>query len=354
MAITNNNKIIRKLIVAFGNLFNNISLVRYNTDGTEQERFLVPITYAPKELYVQRLSSDPDLDKKVQMTLPRMSYEMIGMTYDSSRKQNTNIKNFAQSSSLLSQYNPVPYNFDFSLLIYTRNFEDVHQIVEYVLPFFTPDYTINVNLIPEMGVTKEIPIILNSTDREVLYEGDRESDPRMIVWTLNFTVKGFVFGNISNVNKGLILNSITHIYNEIEPDSVIYFTLEPNSGSGTYTIGEMVYQGYSLTTATATAQVVSFDDINNNLYLNNIQGNFISNLPVIGVKSNATYKFTLYNTITISETPSVPFDILSEDENIIIDETNNLPIQIPVDIYDHPNLANTSDNFNIVTKITET
>jgi len=354
MAITNNNKIIRKLIVAFGNLFNNISLVRYNTDGTEQERFLVPITYAPKELYVQRLSSDPDLDKKVQMTLPRMSYEMIGMTYDSSRKQNTNIKNFAQSGSLFSQYNPVPYNFDFSLLIYTRNFEDVHQIVEYVLPFFTPDYTIKVNLIPEMGVTKEIPIVLNSTDREVLYEGDRESDPRMIVWTLNFTVKGFVFGNISNANKGLILNSITHIYNEITPDSVIYFTLDPNSGMGTYTIGEMVYQGYSLTTATATAQVVSFDDTNNNLYLNNIQGNFVSNLPVIGVKSKASYKFTYYSAITISETPSVTIDILSEYANTIIDEANNLPIQIPVDIYDYPNLANTSDNFVIVTKITET
>jgi hypothetical protein len=96
MAVTNQNRIIRKIIVAFGNLFNNITLVRYNENQTEQERFLVPITYAPKELYVQRLEADIDLSKKVQMTLPRMSYEMMGMSYDSSRKQNTNVKNFAQ------------------------------------------------------------------------------------------------------------------------------------------------------------------------------------------------------------------------------------------------------------------
>lgn len=212
MAITNQNRIIRKLIVAFGNLFNNITLVRYNQDGTEQERFLVPITYAPKELYVQRLEADPDLDKKTQVTLPRISYEMLGMSYDSSRKQITNVKNYTSASSAINAfYNPVPYDFKFTLSIYTRNHEDVHSIVECLLPFFTPDFTLSVNLLPELGVTKEIPIILDSIDREVHYDGNRDSDTRMIIWTLDFTLKGFIYGSGSNASNNLIIYVNTSI-----------------------------------------------------------------------------------------------------------------------------------------------
>ena len=212
MAITNQNRIIRKLIVAFGNLFNNITLVRYDQTGKEQERFLVPLEYAPKELYVQRLESDPDLTKKTQITLPRMSYEMLGMKYDASRKQLTNVKNFAKSGPVGSYYNPVPYDFDFTLSIYTRNHEDVHSIVECLLPFFTPDFTLSVNLLPELNVTKEIPIILKSTDREVRYDGNRDSDTRMIIWTLDFTLKGYIYGGNTDVSNNLILQAITNLY----------------------------------------------------------------------------------------------------------------------------------------------
>jgi hypothetical protein len=167
------NRVIRKLVVGFGNLFDSITLYRFKPDLTESERFIVPIAYASKERYVMRLEEDLNLDKKVQLTLPRMSFEMAGLSYDSSRKQNTNIKNFAGTppSGVLSQYNPVPYNFDFNLYIYVRNIEDGTQIIEHILPFFTPDYTIKLNLIPEMGIVKEVPIILNSTSHEILYEG---------------------------------------------------------------------------------------------------------------------------------------------------------------------------------------
>jgi len=324
MATTNQNRIIRKLIVAFGNVFNNITLVRYNENNTEQERFLVPITYAPKELYVQRLESDPDLDKKVQITLPRMSYEMTGMEYDSDRKQNTNIKNFAQTNSLQSQYNPVPYNFDFSLSIYTRNHEDVHNIVECIIPFFTPDYTINVNLIPEMGITKEIPIVLNSTDREVHYDGNRDSDTRMIIWTLNFTVKGFIFGAVSPVTSGLILNSITNIYNDITPNTPITFTMNP-AGIGNYKIGELVYQGYTLESATATAKVQYWK--NNLLSLISLDGNFISSMPIVGSSSFAKYYFTSYQPVEQKE--------------------------VMITVVPYPNTSNVANNWLANTHITE-
>ncbi len=195
MANTSYNRIIRKLVVGFGNLFKDITLVRYNGDNSEAERFIVPIAYAAKEMYVQRLESDPNLDKKVSTTLPRMSFEMNGLQYDATRKQNTNIKNAAVTSGgiVKSQYNPVPYNFDFSLYLYVRNIEDGTQIIEHILPYFTPDYTIKLNLVPEMGIIKEIPVILNTTSSEVIYQGDRFSETRMVIWTLNFTVKGFVY-----------------------------------------------------------------------------------------------------------------------------------------------------------------
>jgi len=291
------NRMIRKITVGFGGLFDNITLVRYNPDETEAERFIVPIAYAAKELYVQRIEGDPNLDKKVQMTLPRMSFEMNGLSYDTTRKQNTNFKTFNQTSSgVLSQYNPVPYNFDFNLYIYVRNIEDGTQIIEHILPYFAPDYTIKLNLIPEMGIVKEIPVVLNSTNYEVTYEGPRDSDPRMIIWTLNFTVKGYVFGPTSSA--GLIKTSITNILNDITDSQSVIFNVA-NTGIGTYKTGEIVYQGYSLNSATATAKVVVFNPSNNQITLTNVNGNFVSNQPIIGSITNSNYTFTSYNVPTI-------------------------------------------------------
>jgi hypothetical protein len=289
------NRIIRKLVVGFGNLFKDITLVRYNPDLSEAERVLVPIVYATKEFYVRRLEDDPDLSKKIQVALPRMSFEMSGLTYDASRKQNTNFKQFAKTTAgVVSQYNPVPYNFDFNLYIYVRNVEDGTQLIEHILPYFTPDYTIKLNLIPEMGITKEVPIILNSSTADIMYEGDKESETRMIIWTLNFTVKGFIFGKISEA--GLIKTSITNILNQISPEDTVVFNMAA-TGTGKYQTGEIVYQGYSPGTATATGKVVVWS--NNILRLTNINGNFISSIPVWGTISNANYNFTGYNVTSL-------------------------------------------------------
>jgi hypothetical protein len=298
MANVQYNRIIRKIVVAFGDMFSNISLIRYNSDMTESERFLVPIIYATKERYATLLGENPNLDKKVQITLPRMSYEMKGMTYDASRKLNTNIKNFVQntSGSVISNYNPVPYDFDFSLYLYVRNIEDGTQLIEYILPFFTPDYTINVNLIPELGITKEIPIILKDTNYEVEYEGPRENDTRVVIWTLNFTVKGFVFGQSSQV--GLIKNSITNILNDITASDIIQLNMSV-TGNGVYKTGEIVYQGYSPTSASGTAKVVQH--ANNVLTISNINGNFVSGKPIIGTQTNSNYSFVSYKIVPTKE-----------------------------------------------------
>jgi len=333
MANTYYPRIIRKLVVGFGNLFDDITLVRYNPDQSEAERFIVPIAYATKEKYVQRLEGDPNLDKKVQMTLPRMSFEMSGLSYDASRKQNTNIKNFSNASGTVkSQYNPVPYNFDFSLYVYVRNVEDGTQIIEHILPYFTPDYTIKLNLIPEMGIIKEVPVVLNSTSYDVEYEGVRDSDPRLIIWTLNFTVKGFIFG-ASSGPVSLIKTSITNILNDISVnDNVVLNTA--NTGVGQYQVGEFVYQGYSMGTAVATGKVVSF--VNNKLTLTNINGNFVSSQPIIGQTTNANYAFTSfqiaplnYSQIVITPNPTSANANSNYTYNIAIQETANSGIYKP-------------------------
>ena len=292
MANTFYNRALRKYVIGFGNLFNEITLVRYNPDYSEAQRMIVPIVYAPKEDYVTRIETDPHLDKKTQITLPRMSFELLGFNYDASRKQNTNTRQFAQTSQgLVAQYNPVPYNFDFNLYLYVRNIEDGTQIIEHILSYFTPDYTMKLNMIPEMGIVKEIPVILNSTAQDIDYEGNFERDTRVIIWTLAFTVKGYIFGKVSDTG-GPITHSITSIYNQITEDDVIQFTMNPNSGIGTYQIGETVYQGYSAPLAIASGKVIAFN--NNLLQLSNINGNFVSNLPIQSSSSSTAYTFTTF------------------------------------------------------------
>ena len=286
------NRIIRKLVVAFGNMFNDIKLVRYNPDASEAERFLIPIAYATKERYVMRLEDDLDLDKKVQVALPRFSFEMTGMNYDATRKQNSNVQKFAQTNNgILSQYNPVPYDFDFSLYLYVRNIEDATQVLEHILPYFTPDYTMKINMIPEMGIVKEVPVIFKDADHEIIYEGDRNQETRMVIWTLRFTVKGFIFGKTSGpVN--VIKTAITNILDKITPDQIVQFNMT-QPGIGNYQIGEPVYQGFSYATSTATARVVAWN--NGALHLTSINGNFVSSSPIYGVNTNASYQFSTYN-----------------------------------------------------------
>jgi hypothetical protein len=327
MANTFYNRAIRKLVVGFGNLFNEITLVRYNTDLTEQERFLVPIAYASKEDYVLRLQGDPDADKKVQMTLPRMSFEMTGFSYDATRKQNTNIKNFAQTAQgVSSQYNPVPYNFDFNLYLYVRNIEDGAQIIEHILPYFTPDYTIKLNFIPELGIVKEVPIILNSTTNEVTTEGGRDKETRTVIWTLNFTAKGFIFGPVTEP-VGLITHTITSIYSQITPNDGVEFYITPSSGQGDYQRGEFVYQGYSLNTGTAVGKVQDWSNTAQILTLSQLTGNFTPSLPLIGSYTNAKFNYT-----TVSKSPQKLAQI---------------------DIIPNPANANATDNYTYNTYITE-
>jgi hypothetical protein len=141
-----------------------------------------------------------------------------------------------------------------------------------------------------MGIIKEIPVILNSATPEIDYEGEAARDTRLVIWTLTFTVKGFIFGKTSDTG-GLIKTSITNILTNINVNDNVEFTMS-TEGSGVYKEGEIVYQGYSRSTSTASGVVVAYN--NDTLTLKNIIGNFVSNLPIVGLETNASYNFLSY------------------------------------------------------------
>jgi hypothetical protein len=213
------NRTIRKIVVAFGTVFNDIYLVRYTKDGlTAKETIKVPLNWGAKEKYLTRLTSDPTLTKSIATTLPRISFDMTGMSYDSSRKLPTTVRNFSANSatSVKTQYVPVPYNFDFSLSIYVRNTEDGTQILEQILPFFTPDFSVTVDFVPSMDPKYDMPIILNSVSNEVDYEGEMMTT-RMIIWNLEFTAKGHIWPPVKTGK--VITTANTNLY--IQPNSLL-------------------------------------------------------------------------------------------------------------------------------------
>lgn len=164
----------------------------------------VPLSYGPKEKYITRLTSDPTLTKSIATLVPRMSFNLDGLSYDVSRKQVTTLQNFNFSDGVKSQYVPVPYDFDFSFSIYVRNTEDGTQILEQILPYFTPDFTVTVDFINSMGKKYDMPIILKSVNSSVDYEGDMLTT-RLIIWDLTFTAKGYIWPAVKGDNANTLI-----------------------------------------------------------------------------------------------------------------------------------------------------
>ena len=195
--------IIRKSIVAFGRLFSDIYIDRKQGDsvgGATVQRVQVPLAYAPKEKWIVRLDGDPNLENNVYTTLPRMSFEINGYRYDATRK--TNRMQQVKSGSGTNQsavYTPVPYTLELSLYILTKTQEDGLQIIEQILPTFTPEYTLTINTIPDMGIQSDVPIILNSVQVEDNYDGAFQ-DRRFVTHTLNFEMKLNLYGPVSDKN----------------------------------------------------------------------------------------------------------------------------------------------------------
>lgn len=219
------HKSIQKLIVSFGTLFNDIDIIRYTNNDVPKEKFKVPLSYGQKEKYIRRITSDPNLTKSIMTVVPRMSFMLNGLSYDASRKQISTLKNYSQKEGINSQYVPVPFNFDFNLSIFVRNIEDGSQILEQILPFFTPDYTLTVDFINSMGKKYDIPIILNAVSSNIDFEGEMDNT-RIIIWELNFTAKSYIWPPVKE--SGIIRVVDANIFNTNSTTKMVNIHTTPN------------------------------------------------------------------------------------------------------------------------------
>lgn len=203
-----NHGVIRKYIIMFGSMFNDIDITRYDRSGNKVQTIRVPIAYGPKEKFLARLRQDPNLDREVATQLPRMSFEVTDMTYAPTRTLNKLIRNTSAGTtdnSLQSQFTPVPYDINITLSAMFTNNEDAIQVVEQILPYFRPEFTHSVKLIPETGQYFDVPTVLGGMSIEDTYESDFQTR-RAIIYSFQFVVKGYIFGPVSN--KGVIKRTV--------------------------------------------------------------------------------------------------------------------------------------------------
>lgn len=222
--------ITRKTIVGFGSLFSDIKIKRENADKTQSQTIAVPIAYAPKEKWLVRIEQDSSLENHTYTILPKLSFEITGFSYDASRKTNraSYITCPDPDTGLMNKtYAPVPYNIDINLYALTKTQEDGLQIIEQILPYFAPEMTMSIRAVPESGIITDIPVILNSLDVNDEYDGDFQTR-RFITYTMNFTLKAWMYGPVSSggvINKVFVNTDYANLESIGDPDTGITIDL---------------------------------------------------------------------------------------------------------------------------------
>lgn len=305
------NRTIRKYIVLFGSLFNDITVMTRDADwNSEINRSIVPINWSAKEKYIQKIANQSETPQ-VQTVLPRLSFELISITYDPTRKQQ-NIQrsatlNSSTNSEVWSTYSAAPYNFGFRLNVHARNIEDLTQILEQIIPYYQPDQTITANLIDNLVQPKDIKVLLQAVDPIFGYEGPLGDNTRDVAAVLTFQLQGYLWGPITS--QKVITKVIVNTY--VEQVGPVRLML--GAGSGTYPVGDSVYQGNSYYWATSTGIVRNFYQSNNStqLLISVTKGEFEQNLSIKSTTTNASYVLSTfgdnnYPVMTITVTPSPP------------------------------------------------
>lgn len=206
---------IRKAIIAFGTIFNNITVQRKNANNEIVQNVRVPLAYSTKQKFLARIASVPTTDTHgVAITLPRIGFEITGLNYNPTRKINLLTKNVAvgqgdDPNTLRSQFTSTPYDMNIALYIFAKNQDDGLQCIEQILPFFNPDFCVTINDIPAMGIKRDLQITLNGIDYEDQYEGGF-TQRQSIIWTLNFTLGLNFYGPVEQ--QGIIRTAIAQTY----------------------------------------------------------------------------------------------------------------------------------------------
>ncbi len=233
------NESIRRTIIGFGTLFNNIEMQRKNKEGDVVQTIKVPLAYGPVEKFLARVEAESDLDKRraTQIQLPRISFELKNISYDATRKlspvQICKSAKSGDTNKIYTHYLPVPYNLDFELSIISKNNDDAVQILEQILPFFQPHFSITINMLNETNEYKDIPIVLGGINIQDDYEGDF-TVRRTLIHTLNFTAKSYIYGPVTspeiikkvNVEIGSAIKGNRYIRYSATPKALYDYTAD--------------------------------------------------------------------------------------------------------------------------------
>jgi hypothetical protein len=229
------NEILRRTVIAFGSLFNEITIKHTNNSDQVVSAIKVPLAYGPTQKFLARLNQSPNLNKPVQITLPRMSFEFTGLTYDSARKSTTTqyftAKSEEDGKEIKKAYLPVPYNMQFELSIMSKLNDDALQIIEQILPYFQPAYTMTVELVNSINEKRDVPVVLENITMQDDYEGDFTTR-RVLIYTLRFSVKTYLFGPVSSATKDIIKKStVSYIAGDLiaNPTREVVYSAEPRA-----------------------------------------------------------------------------------------------------------------------------
>jgi len=321
------NETTKRAVSIFGTLFNNITIKKIKADGTVLFQQKVPISYGPKEKFLQRLKEEPNLNdgSRTAISLPRMAFQLSGFEYDSTRQQNKLIR---QSKTTLDtddttkrsyQYQPSPYNLNFTLSVLANQTNDALQIVEQIIPYFQPEYTVTMKMIDDMADVRDVPIILNSVSMDENYEGSFE-EQRTIEYTLDFTMKIYFFGP---VNTGKIITNV------IERDYI-------NSTSGLFTTSQISNSGLvkevkhyepafgEVANAVSGSTTVTFPTaINSSISVNDeVFGTNLTTNPTISSIASNKLSIVLNNAITIDAKTTLKFvGSVNPNDTFVVAET---------------------------------
>ena len=313
------HQIFRKTVIAFGTLFNNIEI---NRDGGEIIK--VPLAYGPTQKFLARLEQQPDLNKPVQISLPRISFEFTGVSYDSSRKL-ASTQHFATSLSTDSKeirkmYHPVPYNMEFELSVMTLLNDDALQIVEQILPYFQPNYNLTIDLVESIGEKRDIPITLESVSFEDNYDGDYSSR-RVLLYTLKFSAKTHLFGPVPETKGDIITRvSIGVAGGDPSPDArrdLVYqkpIATKAYSGTIISNISDNILAGTSVITVDDASNIsartyITLDE--ETLYIKEITNN------------DLTVNRGVYRTSATEHVGGTPVYLITEADNDLIESGDN-------------------------------
>ncbi len=229
------HQILRKTVIAFGSLFNDISIKHTNSANEVVSVIKVPLSYGPTQKFLARLEQSPNLSNPTQITLPRMSFEFTGLSYDTARKLTTTqtflSKSVTDGTETKKTYMPVPYNLQFELSIMSKLNDDALQIIEQILPYFQPSYNLTVELIDEINEKRDIPIILENVTMQDDYEGNFDKR-RVLIYTLRFSAKLYLFGPTSTATKDIVKRAVvSYITGDTTntPRREVVYSAEPRS-----------------------------------------------------------------------------------------------------------------------------